>query len=78
MASHSRFHKSVAKAMFSTRVEQQESSEFLREFKKKKKKLEKSHWSGCGIKPSGSSRTSFLSLERIPNLLCITPSRETQ
>lgn len=76
MASHSRFHKSVAKAMFSTRVEQ-ESSEFLRELKKKKK-LEKSHWSGCGIKPSGSSRTSFLSLERIPNLLCITPSRETQ
>lgn len=36
MASHSCFHKSVAKAMFSTRVEQ-ESSEFLREFKKKKK-----------------------------------------
>lgn len=40
MASHSRFHKLVAKAMFSTRVEQ-ESSEFLREFKKKKKQTRK-------------------------------------
>lgn len=74
MASHSRFHKLVAKAMFSTR-EEQESLEFLREFFKK---LEKLHWSGCGIKRSGSSRTLFLSLERIPHLLCTTPSHETQ
>lgn len=63
MASHSCFHKSVAKAMFSnlSRTEFLGVFRMLREFFFQ---LERLHSSECGIKLRGSSQTFFLSLKK--------------